>query len=155
MQKTTKNGLGNQLGTYAALAASIAGLSDAEGQIIYTDIADQTVNPGDLVFVDVDQNGIGEFLFGTNTNGNFNTTFPVSSNNPTFYNSNAFIAVTAGPFTYPVNLSSGDPIDAGQAFVSFDRGDLNYSSCAFTNSQFCDGNDGFMGVRIEIGTDTH
>jgi hypothetical protein len=158
MKKITSQNFSKKLASYGALTLAIAGLTDANGQIVYTDIADENVNPGDVVYIDVDQDANGEFRFVLNAAGNFAFMQPVSENNDTVYNSNGFLAGSVSSFVYPGNLNSGDAIGAAGEFFTNNRGDLAYGSC-YPNSNFCDSGgalvDGYIGLRLVIGGNTH
>jgi hypothetical protein len=74
------------------------------------------------------------------------------------YNANAFVGVQGAvysSFYYPSNLTSGAAIDATSPVITDNRGDLNFNSCAYSSSQFCGGNDGFIGFKFIVGANTH
>lgn len=157
MKKTTSENLSNRLAKYGAFSVAILGAANASGQIVYTDIADETVdalNP--RVAIDIDQDGTGDYLFGSRTSApNFVFMFPASASTAASYNSNAMVGFASSGFYYPSNLTAGDPINNTNGVFSSARGDFNYNGCAYPGSQFCDGMDGFVGLHFKIGANTH
>ena len=156
MKKTTPTeNLSKKLIQYCAFSASVLGMTDVNGQIVYTDIADETVNPGENYALDLNNDATGDLLFMVNTGGNFAFMFPVSSISASSYNSNAIVGFSSYPYNYPSNLNTGDVIDSTNGVFSLARGDFNYSSCAYPGSQFCDGMDGYIGIHLVVGADTY
>ncbi|MEZ4801811.1 MAG: T9SS type A sorting domain-containing protein [Gelidibacter sp.] len=157
MKKTTSENLSNRLVKYGAFSAAILGVANASGQIVYTDIADETVDASNpRVAIDIDVDGTGDYLFGSRTTApNFVFMFPASASTATSYNSNAMVGFSSGGFYYPSNLNSGDPINGTNGVFSSARGDFNYNGCAYPGSQFCDGMDGYVGLHFKIGANTH
>lgn len=157
MKKTTSEKLTKRLLQYGAFSAAILGTTDAAGQIVYTDIADETVDALNArVAVDINNDGTGDYLFGAGTGSTgFTFVFPASSSMAPAYNSNLFVGFTSGAYAYPSNLNDGDVIDATNATFSGLRGDFNYGSCGYPGSQFCDGMDGYVGLHFDIGGSIH
>jgi hypothetical protein len=153
MKKTTSEKLSNRLLKYSAFSVAILGTANASGQIVYTDIADETVLPGSSYALDLNNDLIGDHLFTINSAANFAFMQPVSGTAATMYNSNGFVGFSSGPYNYPSNLSAGTVINATNGIFSA-RGDFNYSSCGYPGSQFCDGLDGYVGLTLIVGTDT-
>ncbi len=156
MKKTTPKKLSEQLLKYGAFSAAILGTANANGQIIYTDIADETVDAANArVAIDIDNDTTGDILFGVSTTTQFAFVFPASSSMAPGYNTNLFVGFTSGPYAYPSNLTLGTAIDATNGTFGNQRGDFNYSSCAYSGSQFCSGADGYVGVHFDVGGNTH
>ncbi|MEZ4792699.1 MAG: hypothetical protein R2783_04320 [Gelidibacter sp.] len=156
MKKITSKNLSDRLAKYGAFSVAILGAANASGQIVYTDIADETVdatNP--RVAIDIDVDGTGDYLFGAGSSPGFAFMFPASASTAPSFNSNAIVGVANSNYAYPSNLAFGDPINSTNGVFSNDRGDLNYSSCAYSGSQFCSGNDGYVGLHFKIGANTH
>ncbi|MCK7590314.1 T9SS type A sorting domain-containing protein [Subsaxibacter sp. CAU 1640] len=157
MKKITSENLSERLVKYGAFSAAILGAANASGQIVYTDIADITVdatNPRAAIDIDVD--GTGDYLFGSRTTApNFVFMFPASASTAASYNSNAMVGFASSGFYYPSNLAAGDPINNTNGIFSSARGDFNYNACAYPGSQFCDGMDGYVGLHFKIGANTH
>ena len=160
MKKTTSENLSKRLVKYSAFSAAILGVANASGQIVYTDIADETVdalNP--RVAIDIDNDGIGDYLFGAqNEPENFAFIFPASTSSASNYNSNGVVGfdnnASSFPYFYASNLAVGTLVDSNNSVNFLARTDFNYDGC-YSNSQFCDGNDGYVGLHFKIGTETH
>lgn len=153
MKKITSKKLLN----YGAMTAAILGVANANGQIVFTDIDDVTMAPGDdAVTVDLTENGTIDFSFENFDAGNGAgaVVFP-GINGST--NSNAFVGFANGNFQYPSNLVEGDVIDASSTTTAAgSRADLNFYSCAYSGSQFCGGvTDGYVGLVFQFNGNTH
>ena len=62
MTKTYTSKLSKKLAKYGALTAAIAGVADASGQIVYTDVTPDFVGTfGDEFFLDLNQDAINDF----------------------------------------------------------------------------------------------
>lgn len=153
MKKITSKKLLN----YGAMSAAILGVANASGQIVFTDIDDVTMAPGDdAVLIDLDGNGSTDF-----SPENFDAAggagaviFP--GVNGGVIATNGLIGTSSAGFTYPSNLAEGDVIDGTSPFILGDRGDLNFYSCAYSNSQFCGGvTDGYIGLVFDLDGNTH
>ena len=157
MKKSTSENLSNRLLKYGAFSAALLGVANASGQIIYTDIADETVdalNP--RVALDIDVDGTGDYLFGANSSSiGFAFMFPASTSSAPSLNSNGIVGFNNSSYNYVSNLVAGDIINSTNGILTGVRGDFNYSSCAFPGSEFCDGNDAFVGLHFKIGANTH
>jgi hypothetical protein len=160
MKKTTSKKLAKKIAKYSALSVAIAGVSEASGQIVYTDIGDVTIDGASTEYIlDIDNDASGDFIMRVNPTSNtsgpvtpFAFMFPATGS---YYNSNGIVGFSSGGFNYPSNFNSGSTISSGAAFITGARGDLNYNSCAYPGSQFCGGTDGFLGLSFLIGVDTH
>ncbi|MGJ8592004.1 MAG: T9SS type A sorting domain-containing protein [Aquaticitalea sp.] len=159
MKKITSEKLSNKLVKYGAFSAAIIGAANASGQIVYTDIADETVDAtNSRVAIDINIDGTGDYLFGVSADPltpNFAFMFPAASSAAPSYNSNAVVGFSSAGFYYPSNLASGNAIDGTSPVFSDIRGDFNYDSCGYSGSQFCDGMDGYVGLKFMIGANTH
>lgn len=155
MKKTTPENLSKRLLKYGAFSAAILGTANASGQIVYTDIADVTVDGANQRYaIDLDNDGTGDYLFGANGT-NFAFIFPASSSMASAFNSNLMVGFTSYPYAYPSNLAPGTPIMGLNPTVGDQRADFNYSSCGYPGSQFCDGMDGYVGFHFYIGANLH
>ena len=160
MKKITSEHLSSRLAKYGAFSAAILGAANASGQIVYTDIADETVDAlNTRVAIDINDDGTGDYLFGTaDAAPNFAFMFPVASSMAPNYNSNAivgFAGAVYSSFYYPSNLALGATIDGTNPVFTSNRGDFNYDSCAYSSSQFCDGMDGYVGLHFQVAGNTH
>ena len=135
MKKTTPKNLSKRLVKYSAFSAAILGVANASGQIVYTDIADETVdalNP--RVAIDIDNDGIGDYLFGAqNSPANFAFIFPASASSASNYNSNGVVGfdnnASSFPYFYASNLAPGTLVDSNNSVNFLARTDFNYNSC--------------------------
>ncbi|MFC7356774.1 T9SS type A sorting domain-containing protein [Jejudonia soesokkakensis] len=150
MKKITKNEFSKNLAKYGALSLAIAGVADASGQVIYTDL-------------DPDYNGMLPSTLDIDFNGDSVTDVSIVVTSDPGYplaqvaaGSNGVIAASNSGFYYASNLSYSAVIGSSGAFNSF--GDL----CAdggFNGSQFC-GNQGdpipgYVGIQFLVDGNTH
>ncbi len=153
MKKITlknSNNLTKRLAQYGALSVAIAGVAEANGQIIYTDIADFTGGPGVSYDLDLNNDAITDFTV-------FGIAAPAVGLGASVANSFLGSAVY---YVYPFALDGGNPISSGQttwfnAFTS--SGTLNYVSCynGIGGSNWCGVSDKYLGLRFLIGANTH
>ncbi len=157
MKKTTSNKLSKKMASYGALALAIAGVSDASGQIDYTDIDPDEVLTGTRFLLDL--NGDGTTDYEISNDGVFSGATPGTTARVYTSNSSSILGLNAGGnFNYPFALSEGAPIDDAQTtwITNQNYQTLNWMGCAYTNSQWCDGQvDKYLGLRITIGADKH
>jgi len=156
MKKTTKKNLSNRLAKYGALTVAIAGVADASGQIIYTDIDPDFSGGGSGSFhlLDLNNDTTTDYvIFGIGAPG---VAIYAYSSNP-----NSFVGEQPA-YTYPWALNNGDPISAGQTtwFSAYNNvGTLNYASCYVAGggggSNWCGVTDKYLGLRFNIGLNTH
>ena len=156
MKKITNKKLINSLSRYGALTAAIAGVADVNGQVMYTNIADVTLDGTNTGYVlDLNNDGTQDYLLRVNTASGtpFAFMFPVTGS---YYNSNGIVGFSSFGYNYPSNLSSGATVNGLSPFMpTSERGDLNFNSCAYSGSQFCDGMEGFLGFSFDISGSTH
>lgn len=149
MKKTTTNKLAKKLAKYGALTVAVAGLTDASGQIIYTDV-DPDFGGGTTDSYGLDLNNDGTIDFNINGGGGAGFLFlePAGA-------SNSALGSGSATFAYPFALTNSAVISAGQAswfnngFSSSSFASLNYSSCNFGN--YCNITDGYIGLRFDAG----
>ncbi|WP_299226992.1 T9SS type A sorting domain-containing protein [uncultured Psychroserpens sp.] len=155
MKKTTRNHsnkLTQKLLQYSALSVALAGVSEASGQIIYTDVDPDITegNAASATFIDLNNDGTDDFGIGTIDAPavGFNGINPTDS-----------WLGSAGTYLYPFALNAGDPISSGQTtwYGSGAVGTLNYTSCynGIGGSNWCGVTDKYLGLRFNIGLDTH
>ncbi len=159
MKKTTKknsNSLTKRLVQYGALSVAIAGVAEASGQIVYTDITDFT--GGGTVDYDLDLNndGIVDFTVDAASFGG-GAAFAVNLYAGTA--SNSFLG-SAPSYIYPFALNSGDAISSGQTSwfdANASSGTLNFVSCYYGNggSNWCGVTDKYLGLRFQLAGNTH
>ena len=165
MKKTTSQKLSERLGQYGVLSLAIAGVADVNGQIVYTDIAD---TGGGNTFYQLNLDGDGTVDY---TILNYASAIQVvaPASNYIFYttslapygfqgfNNNEILGLGTGEYKYPLALNSGYPISSG-ASVWVNDADfqtMNWNSCNYTNSQWCGVTDKYLGLRFDIGGNTH
>jgi len=157
MKKITSNKLSKRVASYGALAVAIAGASDAYGQIDYTDIDPDEVLTGTRFLLDL--NGDGTTDYEISNDGVFSGATPGTTARVYTSNSSSILGLNGGGnYNYPFALSEGAPIDDAQTtwIANANYQTLNWQGCAYTNSQWCDGQvDKYLGLRITIGTDKY
>jgi hypothetical protein len=157
MKKTTTNKFHKKMASYGALALAIAGVSDASGQIEYTDIDPDEVLTGTRFLLDL--NGDGTTDYEISNDGVFSGAPPGTTARVYTSNSSSILGLNAGGnYNYPFALSEGAPIDDAQTtwITNQNYQTLNWQGCAYTNSQWCDGQvDKYLGLRITIGADKY
>ena len=152
MKKTTSSKLTKRLARYGALTVAIAGISESNGQIVYTDVTpDFTGGNGTSYGLDMDNDTVIDFGF-------IGSTAPAVG----VYGilpSNSWVGSNPS-FKYPFALNSGDIISSAQSNWyggSSNVGTLNYVSCygGFGGSNWCGVTDKFLGLRFQISGNTH
>lgn len=141
MKKNTQSNLAKRLTKYGALSLALAGISDASGQIVFTDVDPSFVGgTGDTFSIDLDENGTDDLI--------------ISQSEIITNVGNPVIGVLSSGFYYAANLELGATVSSGQNFVP--TGDLCYGGGGFTNS-FCQvvEQEGFIGFSFDIDGATH
>ncbi|WP_179344558.1 T9SS type A sorting domain-containing protein [Winogradskyella ursingii] len=154
MKKTTQGDLSRKLLKYGALSAAVMGMTDAAGQIVYTDIADVTLTPGGTEFVnlDIDANSVADFQISNNAYGAFLS--PLNSAGTAVAGPNGFVGFTA-TFAYPSNLAADVTVDSNNNLIGT-GGTLYYGTACAYSSAWCGGvTDGYLGLVIDIGGASH
>jgi len=168
MKKTTSQKLSKRLIQYGALSAAIAGVSSANGQIIWTDIPDVSRTNASYQ-LNLDGDGTVDYTI-LNYGGALQFIAPAS--NYIFYttslapygfqgfNNNAVLGIGPigfGSYKYPFALSSGAAISAGATawLTGSSWQTMNWNGCGYPNSQWCDVTDKYLGLRFKIGANTH
>ncbi|MBT8182874.1 MAG: T9SS type A sorting domain-containing protein [Eudoraea sp.] len=146
MTKITKNNLSKRIAKYGALSLAIAGVADATGQVVYTDVDPDFVGGlGDSFAIDFDGDSVDDLTILQSNNGNYelvqaNTVGP----NGVVANSNGYL--------YASNLAYGTPIDGGLTFYS--GGASFCAGVGYLGSAFCGTGEGYLGVRFDAGGGT-
>lgn len=156
MKKTTTSKFSKKLAKYGALTAAIAGVADASGQIVYTDVTpDFAGTSGDEYFLDIDNNGTDDFRI-FNVVGSYSQinlfAQPLTASNDVLASNNS------NNYGYPFALSSGAPISNNTNYWlnnGYSSGylSMNYYSCGYGN--WCSVTDKYLGLRFNIGGNTH
>ncbi|MFD2822086.1 T9SS type A sorting domain-containing protein [Lacinutrix iliipiscaria] len=156
MKKTTlkpTNNLTKRLAKYSALTVAIAGIADANGQIIHTDVDPDFVGTLQSTFdVDFDSNAVNDAtILQTNFYApGYSYIELMRAEAPV---GNGIVANVVGAYTYGVNVPFGTPIGSTAAVASF--GDMCQAS-GYTNSGFCGTTeDSYVGVAFDISGNTH
>ncbi|WP_040281203.1 T9SS type A sorting domain-containing protein [Psychroserpens damuponensis] len=156
MKKTTlkhSNNLSKRLAQYGVLSLAIAGVSEANGQIQYTDVDPDFVGTLQSSF-DVDFNGdtivdavIEQTSFSSSGGGNIQLMRAIAPVG------NGIAANIVGNYTYGVNVPYGSAIGSTTTVASF--GDMCQAG-GYTNSGFCGTTaDSYVGVAFDISGSTH
>jgi len=163
MKKITSKKLLN----YGAMSAALLATAGASGQIIYTDIEpDEVLDASESMSTNIDLNGDGTNDFSFHARQAFDGYFARMATAPDIdpdpltgsagTTSNGFIGSGSFEYAYVSNLVAGAPVDETSDFFENTRGELNFSSCAYNNSQFCGGVvDGYIGVSLNLEGNTH
>lgn len=155
MKKTTlehSNKLTKRLLQYSALSVAMAGVSEMNGQIIYTDVNPDITegNADTATLFDLNNDGTDDFGIGT-------IDAPAVGVNG--LSSNASWVGSSASYLYPFALDSGVAISSGQTtwFGNGDVGTLNYTSCynGIGGSNWCGVTDKYLGLRFQIAGNTH
>lgn len=159
MKKTTKNELSKKITKHSALSLAIAGVADATGQVVYTDIdpdfeAVSTATATEF-FIDFNDDGTDDLRMIAGLVGGAGEAF-TAINNDDLSVSGLTLGQPVGAYTYALNLAEG-------AIISSAAGDFgNVGSLCYLDGiedTFCGaGNstpDGFVGVQFDVDGNTH
>ena len=160
MKKTTpKKKFTKRLTQYSALTLAIAGVADAEGQIMYTDVNPDFEGGLDLEYMlDLNNDSTPDFRIFRDSDGDLYMS-PLNINNEVL--GNAYVS-SLGYYAliYPFALDSGVVISNGASGAWYNENNfsigytsLNWNSC--NAGYWCDVNDKFLGLRFDIGGNTH
>ena len=160
MKKTTSKELSKKITRYGALSAAIAGVSNINGQIVYSGIVDVT-DYNNTYNLDLDGDTNTDFVFSHAYVSEFYynfLTFNVNfANNP----QNAVIG-SWDTYIYPFALNQNDVISNGNSNWINDPniGFLNrYTSCYNSKSEWCSSisksTPKYLGLRFEISGDIY
>ena len=158
MKKTTPQKLPNRLAQYGALSLAIAGVADANGQIVYTDVdpdGDGTTVANDIFF-DIDNNVMHDFQIRQSSS---NLLIAPLLNASILGNPNGG---ALDNYNYPFALNSGAVISNGAISWIPSNGyfqTMNYNSCYWGNggdyNNWCSVTDKYLGLRFLIGGEIH
>jgi hypothetical protein len=155
MKKTTlkhSNNLSKRLAQYGVLSLAIAGVSEANGQIQYTDVNPDFVGTLQSSF-DVDFNGdtiVDAVIEQTSFTGGGNNIQVMRAIAPV---GNGIAVNIVGNYNYGVNVPYGSAIGSTTTVASF--GDMCQAN-GYSNSSFCGTTaDSYLGVAFDISGSTH
>jgi len=162
MKKLYNSKKAGKLAAYSAMAgAFVAAGTDANGTVVYTDIDDVTFGIGELYALDLDNNGVSDFLMAGAANSAGNWTWGYVVGNLSSYGyggpSNMVVGYTGAILPYGSALAAGDDIGPDQGFLS------NSANIAFlasiyssvTYGPFAGTTDSYMGVMFDIDGEIH
>lgn len=152
MKKTTSLNLPNRLTQYSALSLAIAGVVGVNGEVIYTDIAD--TGPNWTYNLDIDGGGTNDFYLRhwLSSYGLFGVLDVLPENG------NAIIGRYTSIDIFPFALNNSYAISAGNTYwqSNYQYQNLNFLSCnPASNSYWCGVTNKFLGLRFDIGGNTH
>jgi hypothetical protein len=164
MKKTTPQKLSKRLANYGALSLALAGIADANGQIIYTPLNATTNANNDPIEIDLDNDGTFEFdirlKYTVNLDLNPNSLITGASalGDPT--------GGSEGNYVYPFALNSGysiGPISSStsnNAWSNYNRQSMVFNNCTTSGPSYAQfgcnpGVDKFLGLRFLIDGNTH
>lgn len=151
MKKITPRKISKRLAQYGALTVAIAAISDASGQIVYTDVDPDFGGPNVNFLLDLDNDGFVDYDLVHGDNG---------ANAVRIHNtsSNAILGFNAGGnYNYPFALDSGAAISSGATdwLIHSVYQTLNWNSCSYTNSMWCGVTDKYLGLQFHINGVLH
>ncbi|MFI5172555.1 MAG: T9SS type A sorting domain-containing protein [Chitinophagales bacterium] len=151
--------LTNKLKMYSAMATTVFATGAVNGQIVYTDIEPDVIfdSSGDAYFLDLNDDGITDFLLymATNTNpGVFMGIIP-------YVSGVGSVAASTGSsvYIYPLVQNAGDIISAGLPWEGYNGPVFQsmlslYYAFAGTYGNWMDVSDGYLGLRLNVGVVT-
>ncbi len=148
MKKITSKNFSKKMAQYGALSLAIAGVADASGQIVYTDVNPDFVGgSGASLDIDFDGDGTTDVTILQSNNGNYELVQALP------YSTNGVLAASNSGYFYASNLAYGAAISSGAgSFRSFG------SLCAgpgYLGSQFCGAGEAYLGIEFDISGNTH
>ncbi|MFD2551965.1 T9SS type A sorting domain-containing protein [Bizionia sediminis] len=154
MKKTTTKNLTKRLAKYGALTAAMAGIADASGQIVYTDITDFTGGSPDEYLLDLNNDGTNDFSI--LNNGNLFVSALDSGNEVI-----GSVPYASYPYGYPFALNANTVVSNNMNGTWLDNYN-GYSGSVLPSLNWggFDGNwinvtDKFLGLRFNISGNTH
>lgn len=158
MKKTTlkhSKSLTKKLSKYGALSAAIAGIADASGQVVFTNITPDFVGTDVAVGLDLNNDGTFDFVIAEGTGGNYVLVDAYQN-----VVGNSWLGSQPGSYNYPFALGNGVTISSGQNTWfpgSSVVGTMNFNSCYSGGgaSNWCGVTDRFLGLRFTVGADVH
>ena len=169
MKKNYSNKLSKRLGQYGSLAVALTGLSEANSQVIYTDVnPDYSGSLGSSYAIDFDNDGVDDIILQNSVSSSqsyyFSSFIRALYANP--QGDNEVLGSGSGGFTYPYALNSGNMISSNADGVFFNNSNTNSLNWNYGFSYFGytysvnDGNwvgvtDKYLGVKFDISGETH
>ncbi len=161
MKKLYKKNAG-KLTAYSAMAGAFVALStDANATVVYTDITDVDMVLGDGLPIDLDDNGVIDFLIidQSNTGGNWTWVQMYGYTASGYGNdNNKALGYFGGILSYASALGSGDAINSDGSFIANVGGNEAVLVSVYSGvnyGQFIGANDKYVGVQFDIDGDIH
>ena len=168
MKKNYNKDITRKLAAYSAMAAALTAVAtEADAQVVYTDIPDETIEVAavDEIFpVDMDANGMVDFVFRAGTANSGTWTFAsiygmfssLSAGNP---NNQVVASIGVNGFAYALTFDNGYAVEAGDDFFS-STSISNYAILASNYDGYVYGNFGdagakFIALQFDIDGDVH
>lgn len=142
MKKNTHKNLSKRLAQYGALSVAIAGITEVEGQIVYSG----PINLGGTDYIiDLNNDLIDDFKI--IYKGSVNVL-----GFQQFGSYNEVLGNIVGLYQYPFDLSSGAIISSAQTtWMNGNFQIMNWNNCAFPNNLWCDGSsDKYLGLKLYV-----
>lgn len=152
-----------RLSHYSAMAVCLIAMETADGQIVYQDIDDITIEPIDTFDIDLDMNGTLDFEFragtgnsGTQTFGSiFGVVTSASIGNP----SNQIAGYVGDFYDYASALNAGVTVNAANNWLSYPSYSNSAVIVSFFNSsvygEFAGAGDKYLALKFKIGSELH
>jgi hypothetical protein len=160
MKKTTSQDLSKRLAQYGTLTLAMAGLMDANGQIVYTavDPGDGTTNMNNFpIEIDLDNDTTHEFDVRLKYTARLYV-FPNSTLTGASVLGNS-LGGSLDNYDYPFALDNGFVISSGKTtWINNPNQIMVFNNCSYTGSdlnQWCDVTDKYLGLRFQILGATH
>lgn len=160
MKKTIPQKLSKRLVQYGALSLAIAGVADASGQIIYTDVnpdSDGTNIADQFIEFDLDNDGSNEFRIKHQNLFNKLEITPLLGGSVL----GNFMGGVSDNYKYPFALNQDAIISSLKTdWINNYFQTLNVSSCFYSSpsgdyNNWCNVTDKYLGLRFLIGANTH
>jgi hypothetical protein len=162
MKKTTlnySNLLAKRLTKYGALTAAIAGVADASGQIVYTNVDPDFISVDLPYYLDVDNDGNPDFTL-LDVNVSYVGIYAnLSAPGNQFLGSKFIYTSDSGTYSYfyPFAMETDSIISEGITswFGGEDFGIMNSSSCYYVGPNWCDVTNKYLGLRFITNGQTY
>ncbi len=171
MKKNYSKNLSKRLGGYGSLALALTGLTEANSQVVYTDVnPDYSGSLGSSYAIDFDNDGIDDIILNNSGGGVSYYGGIISFKYAGLYanpqGSNAVLGSMSYGFAYPLALNSGNTIssNAGSFFNNTNSNLMNfYYSFNYYGSTLSSGSfgkwtgatDKYLGIKFDISGQTH
>jgi hypothetical protein len=145
-----------KLKSYSALAASFAIASQADAQVVYTDInPDSTVAlDGNFYNLDLNNDGTADFAINVNIGTSLSYTSQQISVSP--IGTNAVAGSSVGAYIYPFAMNSGDTVKPSLQFnLTPNQSMASYFGPSTSYGNWMNVTDKYLGLKFSIGPAVH